>query len=237
MLNRIRGYLVGRQRGAVGTDNPTKNPDCTEFEVDNWAISNFVLAKLVPVVGVQPFPLHELMLMCAALCRLRPPQIFEWGTHVGKSARVFYECASQYGIPVQIHSVDLPDEAEHVEHPGEHRGALVRGLPGVHLHQGDGIEVSLATWKASGRPPAPLFFIDGDHAYESVLRELSAVVAEIPDADVLLHDTFNQSSESGYNVGPHRAIEDVLRAHPGRYKKIDSGLGLPGMTLLYQLHT
>jgi cephalosporin hydroxylase len=234
MLQRMRALWPGSRFRNLSTTNPAKNQACAEFEVDNWAVSRFVLAKLVPAVGVEPFPLHELMLMSAAVCRLRPPQIFEWGTHVGKSARVFYECARQYGIAAQIHSVDLPDEADHVEHPGELRGKLVRGLPGVHLHQGDGIEVSLSIWKASGRAPAPLFFIDGDHAYESVLRELSAVAAEIPGASVLLHDTFNQSSGSGYNVGPCRAIEDVLCAHPHRYRRIDSGLGLPGMTLLYR---
>jgi cephalosporin hydroxylase len=197
-------------------------------------LSRFVLTRLIPTVGIQPFPLHELLLMCAAVCRLEPPLIFEWGTHVGRSARVFYECARHYGIVTQIHSVDLPDEIGHVEHPRDLRGRLVRGLPNVHLHQGDGIEVSLAIWRSSGRPPTPLFFIDGDHAYESVFRELSAVAAEIPGASVLLHETFNQSSGSGYNVGPHRAIEDVMRAHRGRYRRIDSGLGLPGMTLLHR---
>jgi cephalosporin hydroxylase len=237
MLQRMRALLPGSRSRTLSTTNPAKNPACAEFEVDNWAVSRFVLAKLIPVVDVEPFPLHELMLMCAAVCRLRPAQIFEWGTHVGKSARVFYECARQYSIAAQIHSVDLPDEVDHVEHPGELRGKLVRGLPGVHLYQGDGIEVALSIWRASGRTPAPLFFIDGDHAYESVFRELSAVASEIPGANVLLHDTFNQSSESGYNVGPHRAIEDALRAHPGRYRRIDSGLGLPGMTLLYQLRS
>jgi hypothetical protein len=39
----------------------------------------------------------------------------------------------------------------------------------------DGIEASLAVWKAQGRPAAPLFFIDGDHSYESVWSELFAV--------------------------------------------------------------
>lgn len=228
--------LAGRKPPLSAAD-PVKNPDCSEFEVDNWALSRFLLTKLIPIVGVEPFPLHELMLMCAATCRLRPTQIFEWGTHVGKSARVFYECAQHYGIPMQIHSVDLPDDARHVEHPGEIRGALVRGLPGVLLHQGDGIDVSLSLWRKGGGAPPPLFFIDGDHAYESVLRELSAVAAEIPNASILLHDTFYQSNGSGYNVGPHRAIEEVLRAHAGRYRRIDSGLGLPGMTLLYQLPT
>ena len=235
MLQRMRALWPGGSSRHLDTANPARNPACTEFEVDNWALSRFVLARLIPVVGVQPFPLHELMLMCAAVCRLRPPLIFEWGTHVGKSARVFHECATHYGIPLEIHTVDLPDTAEHVEHPGQSRGQLVRGLSGVQLHQGDGIEVSLAVWKAQGRPPAPLFYIDGDHAYQSVRRELSAVTAEVPGANVLLHDTFYQSGESGYNVGPHRAIEEVLRAHPGRYRRLDSGLGLPGMTLLYQL--
>jgi len=232
MRERIRALLHLGSQGPSSAD-PARNPDCTEFEIDSWSVSRFVLAKLVPVVGIRPFPLHELMLMCAAVCRLKPPLIFEWGTHVGKSARAFYECARHYGIALEIHSVDLPDTAEHVEHPGNARGMLVRGLSNVHLHQGDGIDVSLAIWRSAGRPPAPLFYVDGDHAYESVLRELSAVAADIPGASVLLHDTFYQSAESGYNVGPHRAIEEVLQAHPGRYRRLDSGLGLPGMTLLY----
>lgn len=233
MRERIRALLHRGSQALSGAD-PSRNPECVEFEVDAWALSRFVLAKLVPTVGTHPFPLHELMLMSGAFCRLRPAQVFEWGTHLGKSARVFYECARHYGISTQVHSVDLPDEIDHVEHPKDFRGKFVQGLREVHLHQGDGIEVSLSIWKSSGRVPAPLFFIDGDHAYESVLRELSAVVTEIPGASILLHDTFNQSAESGYNVGPHRAIEDVLRANPGRYKRIDSGLGLPGMTLLFR---
>jgi hypothetical protein len=68
---------------------------------------------------------------------------------------------------------------------------------------------------------------------ESVFRELSRIVAEIPDAAVLLHDTFYQSADANYNVGPHRAIEAVLRERPGRFRRLDSALGLPGMTLLY----
>jgi len=126
-----------------GLESRKSEGDCYEalFEINGWAISQFVLAKLVPVVGVHPFPLHELMLLSAAICRLRPAQAFEWGTHTGKSARVFNECAAHYGIA-----------------------------------QGDGLDTS---WGSSGRQPAPLFFIDGDHAHESVLRELSAIASEI----------------------------------------------------------
>jgi hypothetical protein len=83
---------------------------------------------------------------------------------VGKSARAFYEITGHYGIPSEIHSVDLPDDAEHVEHPSRHRGRMVRGLDRVHLH---------------------------------------------------------------------RAIETALAEDPKRFRRLDSGIGLPGMTLLY----
>ena len=114
------------------------------------------------------------------------------------------------------------------------RGVLVRGLPHVHLHQGDGLDTALALWRSKPTPAAPLFFVDGDHSYASVKREVSAIAGEIPQAHILLHDAFFQSAESGYNIGPHQAIEELRRALPGRYRVIESGLGLPGMTLLYR---
>ena len=77
--------------------------------------------------------------------------------------------------------------------------------------------------------------VDGDHSYESVYRELSTIVNEIPDANVLLHDTFFQSSESGYNIGPWRAIEEIASTNARQFRRIDSGIGLPGMTLLYRI--
>jgi cephalosporin hydroxylase len=210
-----------------------RNRTCSELEVDNWQLSRFVLEKLVPVVGVHPFPLQELMLVTAAVCRFRPVQIFEWGTHIGKSARIFHECLVHFGISSEIHSVDLPADATHVEHPDSRRGELVHGIDGVHLHLGDGLDVSLSVWNQLGRKSNVLFFVDGDHEYSSVHRELSIIVREVPTAAILLHDTFYQSPESRYNVGPHRAINDALTATSG-YRRLESGLGLPGMTLLYR---
>jgi len=227
----IRALLRGRL--PPSHENPTKNAHCSEFEVDNWAISDFVLRKLVPVVGVHPFPLQELMLMVATVCRLRPREIFEWGTNVGTSARVFYETTKHYRLDTEVHSVDLPDEVGHVEHPRSQRGRLVRGLPNVHLHQGDGMTVSLDIWRREGRKAGSLFLLDGDHRYESVLRELGSISREVPDGAVLVHDAFYQSKESGYNVGPYEAIEKVIADMPGHYRKLHSGLGLPGLTLLY----
>ncbi len=218
----------------LSRENPVKNAGCSEFEIDNWAVSQFVLRKLVPRVGYHPFPLNELMLMVAAVSWLRPNQIFDWGTNIGKSARIFYECIAHYRIDAEIHSTDLPDNLDHMEHPGKKRGKLVHRLPGVHLHLGDGVETSLAIWRSSGRKRHPLFLVDGDHSYESVSRELRAITSDVADPGILLHDSFYQSNASGYNVGPHRAIEELIASTERRFRRLFSGLGLPGMTFLYQ---
>src|SRR4051812_11884192 len=105
----VFGRLTTRLRGRTTVAPPdiVRNAGCSEFEVDTWQISQFVLEKLVPIVGAHPFPLSELMLLSAAVCRMRPVLIFEWGTHIGKSARAFHEIAAHFGIPCVIHSVDL----------------------------------------------------------------------------------------------------------------------------------
>ena len=217
----------------LGTANPSRNRACGEFEVDGWVTSAFVARTLVPLVGVHPFPLQELMLMTATVCRFEPSLIFEWGTNIGKSARIFHEIAKYFHIPTTIHSCDLPDDVDHVEHPHAQRGVMVRGLKDVQLHQGDGLTTSLDLWELAGCPPSPLFFLDGDHSHASVRREIDGILAAISDPVLLLHDTFLQSPESGYNIGPRQAIEESLAAHPGRFQAVHSGLSLPGMTLLY----
>ncbi len=235
-LQVLRGSAVAQSPSLdpfLSTANPSRNPACGEFEVDGWVTSAFVARTLVPVVGVHPFPLQELMLMTATVCRFEPSLIFEWGTNIGKSARIFYEIAQYFKISTTIHSCDLPDDVDHVEHPHAQRGAMVRGLEGVQLHQGDGLTTSLGLWERAGRPPCPLFFLDGDHSHASVRREIDGILAVIPDPVLLLHDTFLQSSESGYNIGPRQAVEESLAAHPGRFQAVHSGLSLPGMTLLY----
>jgi len=212
--------------------DPVRNPGGDVLEVDIWVLSEFILDHVVPVLGVRPYPLNEQLLAVAAACRIKPSVVFDWGTHIGASARLFHECAKAFNLAYEVHSIDLPPDASHVEHPREEHARLVRGLAGVHLHRGDGVTVALEQWNRLDRPARPLFFVDGDHAYASVLRELSAVFEAIGDASALVHDTFFQSAESGYNVGPARAIEDVVARFPARFMVIKSGLGLPGMTLL-----
>ena len=235
-MNSFRGLLGLKPKSSQekGQD-PATNVHCSEFEVNNWVISEFLVEKLLPGVGMHPFPINELFLMVSAVCRLKPTHIFEWGTHLGKSARIFYETSKHFGLEIEIHSVDLPDEIVHQEHPGQQRGMLVKGLREVNLHQGDGFTVCLEIHHRIGKPDKTLVFIDGDHNHDSVKRELTGVMTHMPDANILLHDTFFQSAESGYNVGPSQAIAKAMAAAPGRYRTLSTDTGLPGMTLLYQL--
>lgn len=214
--------------------DPALNANETEFEVNNWVISDFVIQKLVPVVGVHPFPLNELMLMSSSVCRFKPELIFECGTNIGKSARVFFETIKAFRINCEIHTIDLPDHVFHNEHPHHNRGQLVRGLRSVFLHQADGLTRSFEIYDKEKPKGNVLFFVDGDHSYETVKRELSSILEHIPSAVILLHDTFYQSAGSGYNIGPFKAIEDVLEGKRDAYKVIPTNTGLPGMTLVYK---
>jgi hypothetical protein len=96
------------------------------------------------------------------------------------------------------------------------------------------LDTSLRLYRSLTGTSTPLFFLDGDHSYKSVRRELLGVVNEVPAASILLHDTFNQSEESKYNTGPYRAIMEILNEIPGRFDVLSCNTGLPGMTLLYR---
>jgi len=208
------------------------NPEASEFEVNNWKLSGFVLDKLVPLFGVHPFPLNELMLLSGSVCRFEPTHIFEWGTHFGKSARIFYETAKYFDIPTEIHSIDLPEEVERVEHPHSSRGKFVQGKKGVFLHLGDGLDTALKIYKTIPAQSTILFFVDGDHSYQSVQRELAGIIANVPKPKILVHDTFYQSPDSGYNIGPFKAVQEIVAS--GKFTVLETKTGLPGMTLLYQ---
>lgn len=214
--------------------NPIRNKQCSEFEVNNWLVSEFVMKELVPIVGIHPYPLNELMLMTATLCVLRPTHIFEWGTNLGKSARIFYEITKHFSILCEIHSIDLPDNVKHKEHPRQNRGIFVKDISQVRLYQGDGLNTSLALCKDIHKKSQPLFFLDGDHEYRSVKRELDNILKNVSNVSILVHDTFFQSSRSKYNIGPYKAVCTTLRLVPDKYKIISTNMGLPGMTLLYE---
>ncbi len=118
----------------------------SEFEVNNWIVSEFVVDKLVPVVGMDLFQLNELMLMSSAVCRLRPELILDWGTNISKSARIFYEIIKKFDDASQIASIDLPNDVFHNEHPEKDRREIVCGLKEVTLHQEDGENILDLRW-------------------------------------------------------------------------------------------
>jgi len=235
MILNLLESLLARRKGTRRSDLPVVNPYCREFEVNNWVISEFLIKRLVPIVGIHPFPVNELLLMSSALCRIRPKHLFEWGTHLGKSARVFYETSKYFGLNTTIHSIELPEEIHHVEHPGKQRGAFVKHIQDVKLYEGDGLDVALKLGRSVHNQEPFLFFLDGDHRYESVVRELLGILENFTSSSVLVHDTFYQSPESNYNVGPHEAINFVLRDRSNLYTTISPETGLPGMTLIYRI--
>lgn len=232
LINTIKSTL--HQKILREYPDPVVNKNCTEFEVNNWTISDFIIHELIPIVGTLPFPVNEQFLLTALVCRFKPDIIFEWGTNVGKSARIFYELQNHFKIPFQIHSIDLPDDVDHVEHPHNKRGMLVKGLNNVTLHQGDGLETALEIYQKDPEIRTPLFFLDGDHSYASVTRELNGISQQVKDPIMVIHDTFYQSPEADYNIGPYKAIEDFLLQSGERFESLSTNTGLPGLTALFK---
>lgn len=203
----------------------------TKPEVDKWIISEFITNIIIPIVGLRPYPLSELELLVSTLVYYRPTHICDWGTHFGKATRIFYETVKAFNLKTKIISVDLPETVEHVEHPHKERGKFVQGLP-VKLLLGDGVIDSIRYLKKySQKNIRPMFFLDGDHSYKSVKRELAIIYRTYPRSAIIIHDTFYQSDNSGYNTGPFQAINEFVLSHP-QYLQFSTVFGLPGMTAL-----
>lgn len=165
-----------------------------------------VLAARIKSLGIPGYSSEEISFVGETLFHLRPLIVFDWGTNRGSSARIFYEASKIYKYPCEVHTTDLPDEIEHIEHPHMGFGFFVRDLPDVYLHRGDGAQVSLALYQEK-RPDRALFFVDGDHSYDTVRRELLAISEIAPSATILCHDV-------GYEKGEvRRAFQDFVKSH------------------------
>lgn len=216
--------------------DPTKNPGM-ELEVNNWEISRFVVEKLVPITGYVPYPLTELMLITTAVIYSKPAVVFEWGTHIGKGARILHEIKKAFNLDFDIHSIDLPEGVEHVENISRDRAQLVKDIHEVELHYGDGVDTAVKLYNEKYKGKTALFFVDGDHEYGTVKRELDTIYANVgKQLYALSHDTLFQRPESGYNIGPFKAGEEFLAAHPGEFETRRQELGLPGMTFIFPKH-
>lgn len=205
---------------------------------DQHQVSVAVATVLAPLLGVHPLPVAEQALMASAVCFLAPTVVFEWGTHLGVSARAWYEIRRHFGLHYDIHTYDLPPDVPHPEQPGAERGALLRGLPGqIELHTNDAVMHSTALWNSvykHAAHPLPLFFLDGDHGRDTVFRELTTIYRAVGcRAQFLVHDTLPRPHPaSDFADGPWRAVQDFIAHHNG-YRVYSAHAGLPGMTLLY----
>lgn len=131
---------------------------------------------------------------------LRPTHIYDWGTNVGASARIWWEAAPT----AQITTVEHPDD-QTFDHPGHRYGLWCEGLgPRMRMLKGDGVRTSIETFVEDGRPPNALFFLDGDHEYDAVFDELEAIHGWAPEAVVLVHDTSHPVCET------EAAVEDFM---------------------------
>lgn len=185
------------------------------------------LLARVRAFGLPAYGDDEVRFVEEILRQLQPTHVFEWGTNVGASARLFYEAALEYQYPCEVHTVELPLALAHLDrdHPGEERyGQWIMDLP-IHTYRGDGLTVSLKLYRKL-KPEWALFFIDGYHSKEQVLKELLGIFAAAPTAAILLHDTHQL-------VGPLKAIREFdpeARGYTEQTCSSDSG-----MTMLWPL--
>ncbi len=211
--------------------NPSEGFLGNNLELNNWVISEFITKEIIPVVDTHPFPIPEIYIMVGAVTYFNPDVVFEWGTNVGKSARIFYEIKEKFGQPFDLYTIDLPDSESHEELPHNDQFAhFIKNLPVTSL-RGDGLETSLNIYKEKYSKSKALFFLDGDHAEDSVTRELSGIFESCSNPCVIIHDTFFQTNPN-YNIGPHKAIQSFLKSDKKRKILLETNYGLPGMTVL-----
>ncbi len=153
------------------------------------------------------YPGSELDFICDLVERIRPDVIFDWGTYAGTSARIFWECSRLLALHAAIHTIELPDELKALDgaHPGASCGLHLHGTT-VTQHYGDGVTEALVLWRRL-EPQRSLFFLDGDHHWVMVYREIELIDRMVPDAVILIHDT---------NAGPGHAAREWVRKNETR---------------------
>lgn len=178
------------------------------------------LLRRVRAFGLPGYGDREVQFFESILTRLRPTHVFEWGTNVGASARLFYEASLELGYPCEVHTTEIPDELSMLDrdHPGHRYGTWIKDTP-IHAHRGYGLIESNRLWKEL-HPPQALFFLDGNHSYGVVRAELEGVSDLDPDAVIVVHDTIRYTGE---------AVTDFVRRYPSYEREdcpYDSGLAV-----------
>lgn len=214
----------------------SKNSHLWCCEADVGQLDGFVLEKILPKTGLL-YPFAEMALMALVVDRVQPTHIFEWGTNIGGSAKVFYHITESLGLDIPIHTWDLPEDVSHGQHPGENHAKLAKGLSRVHLHRDDGLKGALAQYqieKKKNQKIRPLFFVDGDHSYKSVIREITGLIAVQDEFHLLAHDTFPQKPDAkGQSRESWLGCPAALNLAAQDYRWLNVGFGNPGMAYLW----
>jgi hypothetical protein len=169
----------------------------------------------------------EVGFMADTLRLYRPSHVFEWGTNRGSSARIWFEAAQLLELDCVVHTFELPIWLAYLspEHPGVDWAQQIRDVPAVQAHRGDGgfAAVSLCLEIGATRP---LFFVDGDHSFEAVRRELTMIGRAVPHAVIVLHDTNHPASHGP--TGPAQAVTEYLleRSHAITVEVLESQAGM-----------
>ena len=230
LVKRLAQRLVSRNRrpSAPAWRTLSWQPDTPPLclEVDKRHAAKLAI-QMQRIIGVRAYSLDELCLMVAAFWFHAPQVVIDIGTHVGRSARVFWELKHCFDTSTQIHTIDICDPS-HPEYPGPNLGRYIRRTDVVQ-HIGDSSVVGREI--ISSRPNARyLLFVDGDHEYPSVCRDLSLLELVAPGSCALVHDTFYQPG-SGYNHGPYEAVCQFVAEHEVQ-QVVHLQTGLPGMSYI-----
>lgn len=175
------------------------------------------ISERIVSLGIPGYGHTEVDFIHQAVGHWRPDIIFDWGTNKGSSARILFESARTWGFETVVHTIDLPLELSPADrdHAGAESGIYIRSVPVVG-HVGDGVTVALLTYVRSRRH-RPLFFIDGDHSYENVVRELRYIKRVAPSGAMILHDT---------NGHPGRAAIDICQNSGYTLRVLNSQAGM-----------
>lgn len=150
-------------------------------------------AKFVESIRLYHIPGYgddEVGFMAETAWRTDPDVIFDWGTNLGASARIFHEL--HY---CEVVTVDLPPALEPLDrdHAGVSTGRILH--PSIRQLHGDGVTMALQTFR-EGPYVKPLFFLDGCHLAENVFREIWSINRVCPQGSLLIHDTRQQPGKS-----------------------------------------
>lgn len=186
------------------------------------------VVQKVQTIELPGYGEDEVSFLAETVFALEPDFICEWGTNRGSSARIFYESCQLLRVTPWIYTVELPNKLAPVtaDHPGIQTGMFIRKLQGITAYRGDGITTAMKLYRRAS-PSRPLFFVDGDHSFQTVYKELRTLLSEAKNAVVVVHDT--NHPEGRGPTGPAEAINALVW---DRYRKTEL-LSQAGMVRLW----